>query len=590
MKKITTTTGRLLLAAALLALASCTGDFEDINRNPNQVTEEQMEALNYKTGTKVRTLQGLVIPVEEHMYQFNESLTGGPFAGYIGATVDTWQTKFETYNPSADWRKWPFANVITETYTPYKGIVGGTDDEVAIAFARLLRVAIMQRVTDSYGPIPYSKLESNESVYVEYDSQEAVYTKMFEELDEAIATLGRNTTLSSDAWSRYDGVYSGNIAQWLKYANSLKLRMAMRLTEVKPELAQAKAAEAIAGGVITSNADNAAMHAAENRTTLIYNDWGDHRVGADILCYMTGYNDPRVEKMFLPNDAGNYVGIRIGIDVAGKSTAMTKYSNLIVESTTPYLWFNAAEATFLRAEYELRWGSEETAQALYEDAIRLSFEERGASGADAYVADAASRPAAYTDPLGNYSAAAQSTVTIAWTPGADNFEANLERIITQKWIAIFPLGVEAWSEHRRTCRRRFNSSTPSRRTATARATRWVRAYGGTANPITTDRYETDKHIPNDSSGCGVAACRRMQRLDRDGERGEQRAQALGAGPGAVGRLYGGAAGLQAVGALPFVCAALQFARVGRERAGLHALPARLAGHRDAHQRRQLLNV
>ncbi|WP_302250454.1 SusD/RagB family nutrient-binding outer membrane lipoprotein [uncultured Alistipes sp.] len=450
MKKITTKTGRRLMAAALLVLTACTGDFEDINRNPNQVTEEQMEALNYKTGTKVRTLQSLVIPVQEHMYQFNESLTGGPFAGYIGATVDTWQTKFETYNPSADWRKWPFANVITETYTPYKGIVGGTDDEVAVAFARLLRVAIMQRVTDSYGPIPYSKLESNESVYVEYDSQEAVYTKMFEELDEAIETLGRNTTLSSDAWSRYDGVYYGNIAQWLKYANSLKLRMAMRLTEVKPDLARTKASEAIAGGVITANADNAAMHAAENRTTLIYNDWGDHRVGADILCYMTGYNDPRVEKMFLPNDVGNYVGIRIGIDVAGKATAMTKYSNLIVESTTPYLWFNAAEATFLRAEYELRWGSEATAQSLYEEAIRLSFEERGASGADAYVADGTSRPAAYTDPLGMYSAAAQSTITIAWAPGADNFEENLERIITQKWIAIFPLGVEAWSEHRRT--------------------------------------------------------------------------------------------------------------------------------------------
>ena len=450
MKKITTKTGLLLMAAVLLVLTACTGDFEDINRNPNQVTEEQMEALNYKTGTKVRTLQSLVIPVQEHMYQFNESLTGGPFAGYIGATVDTWQTKFETYNPSADWRKWPFANVITETYTPYKGIVGGTDDEVAVAFARLLRVAIMQRVTDSYGPIPYSKLESNESVYVEYDSQETVYTKMFEELDAAIGALGRNTTLSSDAWSRYDGVYYGNIAQWLRYANSLKLRMAMRLTEVKPELAKTKAAEAIAGGVITSNADNAQMHAAENRTTLIYNDWSDHRVGADILCYMTGYNDPRVEKMFLPNDVGDYVGIRIGIDVAGKSTAMTKYSNLIVESTTPYLWFNAAEATFLRAEYELRWGSEETAQALYEDAIRLSFEERGASGADAYITDAASRPAAYTDPLGNYSAAAQSTITIAWAPGTDNFEENLERIITQKWIAIFPLGVEAWSEHRRT--------------------------------------------------------------------------------------------------------------------------------------------
>ncbi len=164
---------RLLLAVVLLGLGACTGDFEEINRNPNQVTEDQMEALNYKTGTKFKSLQSLVIPVEEHMYQFNESLSGGPFGGYIGATVDTWQTKFETYNPSADWRKWPFANVITETYTPYKGIVGGTDDEVAIAFARLLRVAIMHRVTDSYGPIPYSQLESNESVYVAYDSQEA---------------------------------------------------------------------------------------------------------------------------------------------------------------------------------------------------------------------------------------------------------------------------------------------------------------------------------------------------------------------------------------------------------------------------------
>ena len=192
MKKMNNRWQSVLLSLALFGLAACTGDFEDINRNPNQVTDDQMDALNYKTGTKFKALQSLVIPVQEHMYQFNESLSGGPFGGYIGATVDTWQTKFETYNPSADWRKWPFANVITETYTPYKGIVNGTEDEVAIAFARLLRVAIMHRVTDSYGPIPYSKLESNESVYVEYDSQEAVYTKMFEELDEAIEILGRN--------------------------------------------------------------------------------------------------------------------------------------------------------------------------------------------------------------------------------------------------------------------------------------------------------------------------------------------------------------------------------------------------------------
>ena len=455
MKKINAYMQLLLLSVVLLSI-SCTGDFENMNRNPNEVTDGQMDALNYKIGTKFQSLQGLVVPVQEHMYQFNESLSGGPFGGYIGATVDSWLTKFETFNPSADWRKWPFANVITETYTPWRGIVTGTDDEVAVAFAKLLRVAIMHRVTDSYGPIPYSNLETNESITVKYDKQEEVYMKMFGELDEAIAAFAANTTLPAEAFSRYDRVYGGNIAQWLKYANSLKLRMAMRLSEVKPDVARTKAAEAIAAGVITANADNAAMHAAENRTTLIYNDWGDHRVGADILCYMTGYEDPRLEKMFLPNDVDDYVGIRIGIDVAGKSTAMSKYSNMIVASDTPYLWFNAAEATFLHAEYELRWGSAETAKTLYEQAVRLSFEERGASGADAYLVDATKKPAPYTDPLGNYSASARSEITVPWetaTDGSDTEavqERNLERIIVQKWIAIFPLGVEAWSEHRRT--------------------------------------------------------------------------------------------------------------------------------------------
>ncbi|MDE7344496.1 MAG: SusD/RagB family nutrient-binding outer membrane lipoprotein, partial [Alistipes sp.] len=132
---------QLLLLSVVLLTAGCTGDFEDMNRNPNQVTDEEMDVMNYKTGTKVKALQSLVVPVQEHMYQFNESLSGGPFGGYIGATVDTWRTKFETFNPSADWRKWPFANVITETYPPYRGIVNGTEDEVAIAFAKLLRVA-----------------------------------------------------------------------------------------------------------------------------------------------------------------------------------------------------------------------------------------------------------------------------------------------------------------------------------------------------------------------------------------------------------------------------------------------------------------
>lgn len=460
MKKMSHKMQQLLLSVVLLGMAACTGDFADINRNPNEVTDEQLQANNYKVGTNIKTLQGLVVPTQEHMYQFLESIVGGPYAGYIGATVDTWEAKFETFNPSADWRKWPFVNVISETYPAYRAIINGTDDVAAHALAKLFRIAIMQRVSDSYGPIPYTKIMENktESLEVPYDTQEEAYMQMFAELEEVIAALKDNLTLPSDAFGRYDGVYSGNISQWLKFANSLKLRMAMRLTEVDTDLAKTKAAEAIADGLITDNADNASMATTDNRTTLIYNDWGDHRVGADIINYMNGYKDPRREKMFTTvklkengQEIQGYAGIRIGINVSSKSQAVSSYCNMIVTSTTPYMWMNAAEVTFLHAEYELRWGSRETAKSLYEQAIRLSFEERGASGADTYIADNTSQPAAYNDPIGKYSVATpQSSVTIAWDESAADIETNLEKIITQKWIAIFPLGTEAWAEHRRT--------------------------------------------------------------------------------------------------------------------------------------------
>ena len=126
---------------------------------------------------------------------------------------------------------------------------------------------------------------------------------------------------------------------------------------------------------------------------------------------------------------------------------------MLVTSSDPYLWMNAAEVTFLRSEYELRWGDMVQAKSLYQQAIRLSFEEKGASGAEDYISNSTRQPDPYTDPLNNYSESTPaSTITVAWEDGDDDAvkERNLERIITQKWIAIFPLGTEAWSEHRRT--------------------------------------------------------------------------------------------------------------------------------------------
>ena len=113
---------------------------------------------------------------------------------------------------------------------------------------------------------------------------------------------------------------------------------------------------------------------------------------------------------------------------------------------------NAAEVAFLKAEGALRgWTMGATAKQLYEDGVKLSFEQHNADGVDAYLADNTSTPALYKDPVNpafSYAGTAP-TITVKWDDSAE-FEVNLERIITQKWIANFPLGLEAWAEYRRT--------------------------------------------------------------------------------------------------------------------------------------------
>mgnify|MGYP001524726643 FL=1 len=411
----------------------------------------------------------MVIPTEEHLYQFVEALGAGAFAGYIGCTVE-WTAKFETYNPPIDWQEAPFSDLVTRTYPFYRDLLDKTDDPVALALGKLFRVVIMQRVTDMYGPIPYSKIISKTgkiSLTVPYDSQEEVYKQMFSELDEVSDVLRDNLNLSAEAFRKFDDVYQGDLSKWLKFTNSLKLRMTMRLTYV-PEMQaeiQRIAEEAVTAGVMTEINDNAFLKVEENRVAMIFNDWNDQRAGADIISYMNGYKDPRREKMFTtvkmivydenfqPQEVDGYAGIRIGIDVTTKDEMVNAYSIPIISSTSPFLWMNAAEITFLRAEGALRgWNMGGEAKDLYNMAIALSFEQYGLSGSETYAENSTDTPEAYNDPTFAYTdwEGPRSTITIAWEDGADNFERNLERIITQKWIANFPLGVESWSELRRT--------------------------------------------------------------------------------------------------------------------------------------------
>ena len=212
-------------------------------------------------------------------------------------------------------------------------------------------------------------------------------------------------------------------------------------------------------GVMTSNSDNAQLTLSSTNPFKVimyeYNG-GDSRISADITTYMNGYNDPRRDAIFTKSTftksgiTNGYFGIRNGIQIPDGTTAHA-YSNYNVKIDTKVLWMNAAEVSFLCAEGALRgWDMGNTAKHFYEQGIRLSFEQWGVSGADTYMANTTATPARYTDPIGLNSYNGQpSTITIAWDDAA-SMNTNLERIITQKWLANFPLGQESWSEYRRT--------------------------------------------------------------------------------------------------------------------------------------------
>ena len=344
------------------------------------------------------------------------------------------------------WTKKEFSVQIGKTQQTVGKWENGTN---APTFKDLVKLVELFGVTSDYllglsdSPSKYAYPPFN-------DNKEEYVGEMFKQLDEAITTLTANRTLNFSP--KADKVYGGNVEKWIKFGNSLRLRLAIRISKTDPALAKHEAEASIANevGVMTSNDDNAFMTLSNTnpfRVVMYEYNGGDSRVGADITTYMNGYNDPRRDVMFTKSSfasgTNGYYGLRSGIQIA--------YSNYNVNTDSKLMWMNAAEVAFLRAEGALKnWNMGGTAGDFYKTGVELSFEQWGAKGATAYLADNSSTPAVYTDPAGlNSYSGSVSTITIAWDD-SNSEEQKLERIITQKWLAMFPLGLEAWADYRRT--------------------------------------------------------------------------------------------------------------------------------------------
>lgn len=444
----------IVLAAAVTPfLCCCTDNFEEYNTNPyepHSLNPPMLFATMITTG----------INVQQNDNQMIDQMVAGPFSGYLTMANSWGGSNFNTFNQTESWNQIPFNTPFEKFYSNYFKLETATGGKGHYwAMAKLLRVNTMLRVTDCYGPIPYSQV-ANGKTAVAYDSQEDVYKHMFEDLDYVIQMLGEfvDEVGGLKPLEGYDPVYNGDYNKWMRFANSLKLRLAVRISNVSPELARTKAEEVVKStrGLIDTNDNNAyvGVGAEPNPLWLVASSWGEIRINATIASYMKGYSDPRSAVYFTTSKLGGdspYMGMRSGLEGV-KPATYSGYSMPNYEQKDDMLMFCAAETAFLRAEGALRgWDMGGSARDFYEQGVKLSFDQRKVSGADEYLANAVAVPEPFVDPVNpakcNYTP--KTKITIAWNEGAST-EEKLERIITQKWIANFPLGFEGWADYRRT--------------------------------------------------------------------------------------------------------------------------------------------
>jgi hypothetical protein len=326
--------------------------------------------------------------------------------------------------------------------------------------ATVLQIWVFENLTDIWGDIPYSQALGGDSsggtLTPVYDTQQDIYTSFFTRLADAATAM---ETTDSAGLGGADPIYHGAMGEWAKFANSLRARLALRIVNVDPTDANTQLTAALAdpGGVFTSNDDDAKMPwpgdgVYDNGWADNFKTRDDHRMSRVLMDQMVPVDDPRVpiyaqpvlDSTIFPN---GYGGMPNGLnaDTAGTWFNVASRPGVIFyPGATSYGTFGDgsglhlpsyimtyAEVMFIKAEAAARgMGGLAGGDAAtdYYAAIQASMDRWGVTDEGAVTAFEGKPGVAYT----------------SGTPG-------LDEIATQKWIALFTDGTQAWAEWRRTC-------------------------------------------------------------------------------------------------------------------------------------------
>lgn len=446
-----------LLLLTLVTLWGCS-DFEDLNKDDTKLPELGMSHV----GAAFAYSQYWGMYVDRYEFELVSSVMSNLYVQYFANVTPSFQSDRFVAPDKFSRRAW--ATYYLKALPQLTTVLEMTENTLPVAHAVALvwKVQISHRVADLYGAMPYSDA-NNAQVNTKYDSQQEVYNQMFTELNTAISVLAQNR--NGNAFGTDDQIYGGSVEKWYRFANSLKLRLAMRISDVNPADAKKYAEEAVAAGVMDSADDDAFLIATPSSTTPYgwLAGWGETYMSQSMQSVLVGYDDPRLPIFFNKpvddNYSSNYRGVRNGMnsiemglpehDKKTISLLGSRFSDSDSKNTEPLMVMNAAESYFLRAEGVTKgWNMNGTVETLYKKGIECAMKTWGIKDdAIAIYTESDKLPIA---PEGYFNTPAMNSLPVKLS--SDESE-QLEQIALQKWLALFPYNsVEMYADMRRTGR------------------------------------------------------------------------------------------------------------------------------------------
>jgi hypothetical protein len=488
MKKI-----NIIVCLSFILAVSCTDDFNEINEQPDALSVSDVSAKFFVTNIQ----KGLFKPVAGALWFgqiFHQDQYAGQHSG--GHSQYAWDGNFG----------WEYTSWLQEgtngwlagynssltSYLRQVGEGGALENDQYYAIGLIMKGLYYQLYTDQVGMIPYSEASDPDIKLPKYDEQIDIYKGVIAELNEAISLIGSNTSTGEgvNLLRENDVIFNGDMQKWKQLANSLKLRMALRAHGAPGEdFASAAVSEAISSGVL---ADSDALFESYNEVSNIwvehssygdiyygFGDAGQWKMAEPLINALSSVNDPRLSFMSKPSAGGT-----VTLDITEASDSQIAFLKNTLDNAglvldTDYSWTQtSSELTITMAENTNYVGLP----------VRLSPNIKGLfngnlfsspadivvnksnegkeispfivmSAADSHfmIAEAIVKGLASGDAAGHYQTGLEYAMNLWGTSLTSDFsssemgtltgsvEEKLEKIATQRWIANYTNGYEAWS-------------------------------------------------------------------------------------------------------------------------------------------------